>query len=340
MSAAGAVVPGLHPARLARLMAAAVDACRLDLSGAVVYTEAATGAYAVTPVLAAMAGAGEVIARTRTTRYGSAEVVTAGTLALAARVGVADRVRVVTQRRPDDVRRADIVTNSGHVRPIDAEMVGWMKPTAVVPLMFEAWELQADRGDLDLPALRARGIRVAGTNERNPAVDVFSFLGVMTMKALLDAGVAVRSSRVVVLCDNAFGTCVVDGLQRAGADVVALPLLEDAWELPQPDALVVALQPGTAPALAAEEADLLARRWPGTVVAQVWGDLDRAALARAGVPVAPAAAPARGHMGVLPSAIGPEPVVRLQAGGLKVGEVLLRDELRRSAFDRGFVDAL
>jgi hypothetical protein len=29
-------------------------------------------------------------------------------------------------------------------------------------------------------------------------------------------------------------------------------------------------------------------------------------------------------MGILPSAVGPEPIVRLQAGGLKVGEVLHR----------------
>lgn len=340
MTAALTTLPGLHPARLVRLMADAVAACRLDLSGSVVYTEAATGPYVVTPVLAAMAGADEVIARTRSTRYGSADAVMAQTLALAERVGVTGSLRIVSERRADDVGRADIVTNSGHVRPIDAEMVGWMKPSAVVPLMFEAWELSDERGDLDLGALRARGIAVAGTNERNPAVDVFSFLGVMAMKLLLDAGVAVRSTRVVVLCDNAFGTCVVDGLRRAGAEVVAAPLLDEIWEVPQPDALVVALQPRAGPVLGAQEAGLLAGRWPGTVVAQVWGDLDRAALADAGVPVVPATEPAAGHMGVLPSAIGPEPVVRLQAGGLKVGEVLLRPEDRRSAFDRGFVDDL
>jgi hypothetical protein len=30
-----------------------------------------------------------------------------------------------------------------------------------------------------------------------------------------------------------------------------------------------------------------------------------------------------GHMGVLPSAIGFDPIIRLQAGGLKVGEALI-----------------
>ena len=59
-------------------------------------------------------------------------------------------------------------------------------------------------------------------------------------------------------------------------------------------------------------------------MAQFWGDIDRASLASAGVAVWPERAPATGHMGVLPSSLGAEPVVRLQAGGLKVGELLSR----------------
>ena len=53
----------------------AVAELELDLGGRVVVTEAATGAYVVTPVLAALAGA-EVHACARATRHGTvAEVV-------------------------------------------------------------------------------------------------------------------------------------------------------------------------------------------------------------------------------------------------------------------------
>ena len=86
-----------------------------------------------------------------------------------------------------------MVTNSGHVRPIDRRMVGWMKPGSVVPLMYERWELRP--GEVDLDACRERGVRVAGTNERHPNVDVFSYLGVQAVKLLVDAGVAVYRSR-------------------------------------------------------------------------------------------------------------------------------------------------
>jgi hypothetical protein len=58
-------------------------------------------------------------------------------------------------------------------------MISWMKPTAVIPLMFEAWEFRPS--DLELAAAQQRGILVAGTNERHPDVDVFSFLGIMAV---------------------------------------------------------------------------------------------------------------------------------------------------------------
>jgi hypothetical protein len=57
----GDLRPGLNPARLAALMSEAVARCRLDLQGAVVLTEAASGPYVVTPVLAAVAGATKVL---------------------------------------------------------------------------------------------------------------------------------------------------------------------------------------------------------------------------------------------------------------------------------------
>jgi hypothetical protein len=44
-------------------------------------------------------------------------------------------------------------------------------------------------------------------------------------------------------------------------------------------------------------------------------------------------------MGALPSAVGPEPIVRLQTGGLKVAQVLLKDPAQLTAEDLEFIDA-
>jgi hypothetical protein len=314
--------PGVNPRRIATLMRAALDALDLDLDGRWVVTEAATGAYAVTPVLAAMAGAAQVEAIARDTPYGRAEDAVAAVRELAAAVGVGRTIRFAGSLGEASLERADIVTNSGSVRPIDARATRRMRPGSAVPLMYEAWEIRAP--DVDLEACRRRGIRVSGTNERHPAVDVFSYHGMMAARLLTDAGIAVHGSRVLVLCDNAFAPYLVRGLHACGADVGRASALGHASLDPPPDAVLVALRPCPWPTVGHDEAMLLAGHAPGAVVVQYWGDVDRDVLHAAGVPVWPRTAPPDGHMAILPSAIGPEPIVRLQAAGLKVGELLCR----------------
>ena len=69
----------------------------------------------------------------------------------------------------------------------------------------------------------------------------------------------------------------------------------------------------------------LARVAGGARIAQFWGDIDRdrrrpPRLCRDG----PRSAPEKGHMGILLNALGPEPIIRLQAGGLKAAEFVWR----------------
>ncbi len=197
--------------RLGRLVRRAVDSLDLDLSGSIVLTEAATGPYVVTPVIAALAGASYVYAVTHDSRYGTVADVTAATIALANEVGVADRINITTDRRTELFARADVVTNSGHLRPIDGPAIAAMRPGTALPLMFEAWEIDAGRHDLDLAALAERGVRVAGTNERHPDIDVFGFLGLMAVCQLADAGIAAYRGEIALLCDNPFADFMVRG---------------------------------------------------------------------------------------------------------------------------------
>lgn len=124
--------PGLNPRRLIHLMQQAVERCRLDLSGAVVLTEGATGAYVVTPVLSALAGAEHVVALTHSTHHGSVEEVMKQTLDLAER-GVATGVHYPTPvpfqpayahlgHKPGDFPVAEDVTRRCLSLPMFAEL--------------------------------------------------------------------------------------------------------------------------------------------------------------------------------------------------------------------------
>ena len=333
-------LPGMDAQRLVRLAKASVADMRIDLDGAVVVTEAATGAYAVTPIIAALAGARRVYGFTRSTAHGSVADVVRQTRELAVEAGVLDRIEVRTDRPISVIDEADVVTNSGHVRPLDHAVISRMRPGAALPLMFESWEIQAGRFDLALDEAVARGIRVAGTNERHPLVDVFSYLGTMAVKLLFDAGTAVRNTRIVVACDNPFASYLASGLAAAGAVVRSTTSVVDVDPEFDPDYILVSLTPTGSPVIGSEGVRWIARTWPATVVVQFWGDLDRASLGDAGVRFWPVLAPPAGHMAILPSQPGPEPVIRLQAGGLKVGSVLLKPPADRTPFDLEFLDEL
>lgn len=330
-------LPGFAVPRLARLIRESVDRMHLDLSGVRVLTEAATGAYVVTPVIAALAGA-DVTAVTQASRYGSVADVTRATRELAEGFGVSERIAIQSNRTEADFATADLVTNSGHLRPIVGDFARAMRPGSALSLMFETWEIQAGRTDLDLQVLLDRGVRVAGTNERHPHVDVFSYLGGMAVALLCDSGVPAYNSRIAVLCDNDFRGYIVAGLRAAGSTVYDVPSLAEIGDV-QLDAIVVARTPTGDSVLTGEDVRILASQ-PGTIVIQYWGDLDRAALSGVAVPVWPATAPAPGHMAVLPSRVGPDAIVRLQAGGLKVGELLLRAPQEITADDLEYIDEL
>jgi hypothetical protein len=327
--------PGLNPPRLLNLMRLAVRRLELDLGGRTVVTEAATGAYGVTPVLAGLAGARRVWALARDSRYGSAEQAGSHIRLLATFAGVEDRVELVSSKADIGLAEADLVTNSGHLRPLDVSTIRRMKPGAAISLMYEAWELRAE--DIDLGACRECGIHVGGTNERHPAVDGFAFLGAMAVKLLSDAGVCAYGSRLLLLCDNPFRGFIERELRAAGAELEVRRRLAAAPIDPALDAVVVALRPRSGPVLDAADGETLAELAPGAVVVQFWGDLDRDGLLASGVPVWPELTPQPGHMAVLPSAVGPEPIVRIQAAGLKVGQVLCKDERQRTPADIAYV---
>ncbi len=261
---------------------------RLNLQGLTVVTEAATGAYACAATLAALAGARTRVFA-RPSRHGTAADAVEATQRLARRAGVSDRIEPIGTLEADALADCDILTNSGHVRPITAGMIAALPQRAVIALMFETWEFR--EADLDLAACRARGIRVAGVNERHPDVAVFPFLGPLCLKLLEDGGVAPHGGRVAVICDNPFEPFLRAGLVAAGATPVSF-----------------------------------SAHAPGAPIAQFWGDLDRDASRRLRLRILPDRAPAPGHMGILLTAIGAEPIVRLQCGGLKAAELVLRGE--------------
>ena len=316
-----------HPVRVSELISATIQTLGLDLSGLAVLTEAASGPFVVTPVISALAGARRTVAITGESRFATTQEVIDQTRALETLCGLSDAVEIVTGRNIDLFSEADIVTNLGFVRPIDAQAVTAMKPSAAVPLMCEAWEHRG--GDVDLDACRARGIPVLGTNEDYPDLDVFSYSGPLCMKMLFEAGIELHKSKILVVSSDKFGGVIERALARTGAEVfLAVDLRStDTGQLSRADALVVAdyTRSNTiiGPGGDIETVDL-ARLAGQVTVIQFAGRIDAAGLVDQGITVYPGLdLPAR-RMSMTLGALGPRPVIELHAAGLKVGEAIAR----------------
>lgn len=321
------------------IAAECIDRFDLDLSELTVLTEAAAGPYLFTPLTAALAGA-KVLALTGDSGYGSAASVERDTARVAAEWGTADRVKVGLARKPEWFAAADIVTNSGFVRPIDGEAIASMKPTAVIPLMWETWEFRGD--DLDLEACRKRGILVMGTWETRPPCDMRRYSGDLAQKLLTDELALDGHARIALLGGNAaLGVPIRERLSELGhavswfaGDPGARPYEELGPHLRERardyDALLVAEHQDPrlllGPKGLVPPAELAAEN-PELRIGVICGNVDGESLRASGLRFQPQRIRPFGYESYATHRLGPRPVLELYAAGLKVGEVMARARL-------------
>ena len=323
--------PEHEEARVRRLIPEVIAAMELTLDGLVVFTEAASGPYLWTPLLAACAGARHVYALAADNAHHTASEAAAATRAAAERLGVGDRVEVVDAKRPEHLARTDVITNSASLRPITADEIAALPETAALPLMWETWEFRS--GDLDLAACRERGVLVLGTWETRPPCDLVPYMGPLAVRLLLDLGLEVHNTAVIVLGGQAMAHEMTRHLVAIGCEVDQFGDGARRYEeltaqrAAARDAIIVAehadprLLLGTGGVL--EPAALVAAN-PALRIGVVSGTVDAEALRAAGLAVVPEALRGAGLMHYDASRLGPRPVLELYAAGLRVGEVATR----------------
>ena len=321
-----AQAPDIHLARLERLCRRAVRVMSLDLSGMRVLTEAATGAFAATAALAAFAGATEVVAVSRSSRWGPADKAFGEVAALAQRLGGLSKITFKTGAANDFASGCDLVTNLGFVRPIDRALVQALSPHAAVALMWEPWEFRA--GDIDILAIDDFGVPVIATNEGHPEVRTFDYLGPTVGRLLLDAGIEISHSQIVVIGSDPFGDAVAGWLTRAGAVVERRG--SEAWQSvvqadPAPDAVVIVEHRHHRPIVTSSDAAVLDRlALAGSPIVRLCGVIDTAAVRAHGVALLPNIEAAPGVMAVTTAYAGCRPVVDLHAAGLKAASIVVK----------------
>lgn len=324
--------------RCRRLIDQAIAKLELDLSDLTVLTEAASGYYMLTPFIAALAGAEQVYALTRDSRYGSAEQIRTETMALAVQWGLDKQIEILHSRSDKRIQQADVVTNLGFVRPLDAPFLAQLKSTVAIPLMWETWEFRPE--DLDLEECRRLGIPVLGTDEHHPYLEIFDYVGYIALKMLFELKIEVFQSQVIVLGTGEFANIVIDVLQQSKARVVHWAelrkndeqLTEDRLKhVYNADAIVVVEHHDYTQLIGHEgliTATELQRVNPSLAIAHICGNVDQSTLKQVNLYHLPANIASPGYMSVSTDYVGPRPLVDLHTAGLKVGEELARSRLQ------------
>ena len=328
--------------RCLRLIEQAITTFNLDLSNLVVLTEAATGYYQLTPMIAALAGAKNVYALTRDSYYGKAEVVAQQTICLAKQWNVEDRIQVLLSREDKRIGLADIVTNLGFVRPLDKIFLKRLKATAVIPLMFETWEYRTE--DIDIKECRRLKIPVLGTNENHPSLKIFQYVGHLVLKLLFELDIEVYRSKIVVVGGGEFGKATVKSLNQAGADVFQINInkgesLADHQNqifLSKCDAIAVVEHQskekiiGIDGQITGEKIKLLN---PGVVLIHIAGNVEQKSLEAAKIIFYPSKIATTGYMSLSTDYLGPKPLIDLHTAGLKIGELMTSTNVKPEKYE-------
>jgi len=319
-----------------------VEVLKLNLKDKVILTEAASGAYVVTPILAGIAGA-KVYAYTKNSPYGTVKEVVENTTKIIESYHTSQlNINFIETLTPDIIAEADIITNSGHLRPLNKEKLKYAKDSLVIPLMYEAWEWR--EADMDINYIKERRFKIGATNERHPDIDVFNYLGDMAVKLIFASGSCCYKNKFVLICNNDFGPYIAKVISKicSGLGIIDkkenrdlynmenvtwlsnFPEINISSEFKSAEAIIFTAYPFDNPLLGVNmpvSATEIKNQFDNPFILRYAGDVDISSLDELGIKYYPDHVKS-GHMGIIPSEIGYDPIIRLQAGGLKVAEAL------------------
>lgn len=321
----------------------AIRKFHLNLEVLTVFTEAATGNYLYTPLIAALAGAKQVFAVTADSKYGKKEEVKEQTFREAKELGVNNKITILFEKDKDCLSKSDIVTNSGFVRPITKGMISYMKPTAVIPLMWETWESRAE--ELDLEACRERGILVLGTNEHHSLLDLFRSKGFQICKLLFHEGFEVYKDNLLLIASGYIGDSIADffikndiSFDRVVFDdkvpehQIAFVRSRDEVisNLDSYDAIIIGEHHHNIAILSRSgfiTTGLLKEKNPLIQIIHTCGSVSEDDIVKEGLEIYPENIAPFGYMTVSADYLGYKSTLELNTAGLKVGEVMARCRL-------------
>ncbi len=168
---------------------------KLNLNDQIVLTEASTGDYKATAIIADKAGAKRVYALAKNSKYGTIDDIKKGYEEYF-KENKSSNIKIINSL--EEIKdKINIITNSGFIRPIDEKYLPYLSKNAVVTLMYEPWEFR--KSDINLKLLYDNKIKVYGTNEHDKRLLTMDYIGITLLYLLLSLKISHFSNKKILI---------------------------------------------------------------------------------------------------------------------------------------------
>lgn len=327
-----------------------INSLQLDLEGLTVITEAASHEYQLMPIIAAKAGA-KVVALGKDTSYGKYLAIKNEIEQKANQYRIHNKLEVKRLDNFDNWSNADIITNSGMLRPITKEKISKFKKTAVIPLLWETWEFRPN--EIDILSCQNYNIPLIGTNENFSKIDMFMYPGMLAIYLLNKEKIDYSTEEIAFFGGGLTGTLIVNHISKLNDSILwfcdshrkdlteQIPVKYDQHNLlyEKENLRVIFISEHSDPINLVGDNGLinikkLKKKFPNLILIHLCGNIDIKHLIDSKIKVIPSQIAKFGYMSVLPNVFGEIPMIKLFAAGLKVGEIAAKERLSGASVEK------
>jgi hypothetical protein len=301
----------------------------LDLNNQIVLTEVGSKYYKYTPIIAALAGAKKVYAIARDNSYGKGEDNIIACIELCSILDIKNIIFHLNYVPTNIINEADIITNSGNLRPLDKFFLSKTKKDVVISLMYEKWEYR--KSDVDVDWCISNNIKVAGVWESHPQVNVFNFVGQLAIKLVHEAGFEVFDNKIIVWSNDNFGDTIKQAFLDSGAsDVLQTIEINKVFKSYNNYDFIFICHYNENRKYFGQSGvfdvkDIISQN-PSIGIIHLYGDVDYDFLDNMGVNCFPRKKGEALHMSETLGYLGLKPIIKLQVAGLKVAQMLKNNQ--------------
>jgi hypothetical protein len=323
-----------------RIVRQQVKNMKIDLSGLNIITECASGPYMFNTLTPLLANANQVVAIGKDSHFGLFKDIRSELLALCDSAEInTDRLILSETLEDEYISKADIITNSNILRPINKETISKLKPTTVLPLMWETWEFRDDC--LDIKAAIENDILVLGTDESHPSLNFHPYAGMLGLNLLFKLGLECHRSNIILMGGSFIGSEIAKTLSinnipyswfvekpSNGKQIAYEKMKHQESTFKEADAIIVCELESWSPLFTDSNGWIsfneLAALNPSIKIGVITGNINQDALDKSGLAYLPEKIMPPGQISYQAYEMGPRPILELFAAGLKVGEVMAR----------------